>query len=184
MYAGLFFFQIIRALGERSTQGVCLLDAMTPHTNRIRIAPKVAPIHPASVASRPRGSRVPVRCSIERWTRATGRARLLDFSLAKSSTDFCTLMLGAPGIVRCGSRFVEEHPLDCNSLHIETDSVRGPKYEESPMSMIPIYSAERQPSPSKSIYVGTLAAVVVLTVGLAVLRSAAPAVAQRRLKLS
>ena len=52
------------------------------------------------------------------------------------------------------------------------------------MSMIPIYSAERQPSPSKSIYVGTLAAVVVLTVGLAVPRSAAPAVAQRRLKLS
>ena len=34
------------------------------------------------------------------------------------------------------------------------------------MSMIPIYSAERQPSPSKSIYVGTLAAVVVLTAGL------------------
>jgi hypothetical protein len=52
------------------------------------------------------------------------------------------------------------------------------------MSMIPIYSAERQPSPSKLInvgtlaHVGTLAAIVVLTVGLAVLRSAAPAIAQ------
>jgi hypothetical protein len=45
------------------------------------------------------------------------------------------------------------------------------------MSMIPIYSAERQPSPSKPIYVGTLAAIVV-TVGLAVLGSADPAVAQ------
>src|SRR5262249_49352639 len=45
-------------------------------------------------------------------------------------------------------------------------------------------TAERQPSPSNSTYVGTLAAVVVLTVGLAVLRSAASAVARRLLKLS
>jgi hypothetical protein len=45
------------------------------------------------------------------------------------------------------------------------------------MSKIPIYSAERQLSPSKSIYVDTLAAIVVLTVGLAVLGSV-PAVAQ------
>jgi hypothetical protein len=46
------------------------------------------------------------------------------------------------------------------------------------MSMIPIYSAERQPSPSKLIPVGTIAAIVVLIVGLAVLGSVAAAVAQ------
>jgi hypothetical protein len=46
------------------------------------------------------------------------------------------------------------------------------------MSMIPIYLAERQPSASKLIPVGTLAAIVVLIVGLAVLGSAATAVAQ------
>jgi hypothetical protein len=46
------------------------------------------------------------------------------------------------------------------------------------MSMIPIYLAERQLSPSKSIYLGTPAAIVVLTVGLTVLGSAAPAIAQ------
>src|SRR6476661_2577664 len=46
------------------------------------------------------------------------------------------------------------------------------------MSMIPIYSAERQPSPSKLTPVGIIAAIVVLTVGLAVLESAVPAIAQ------
>ena len=46
------------------------------------------------------------------------------------------------------------------------------------MSMIPIYSAKRQPSPSKLIPVGTIAAIVALIVGLAVLGSVAPAVAQ------
>ena len=46
------------------------------------------------------------------------------------------------------------------------------------MSTIPIYSAERQPSPSKPIYVGTIAAIVVLTVGLAVLGLVVPALAQ------
>jgi len=44
--------------------------------------------------------------------------------------------------------------------------------------MIPIYSAERQPSPSKLTPVGIIAAIVVLTVGLAVLESAVPAIAQ------
>jgi hypothetical protein len=45
------------------------------------------------------------------------------------------------------------------------------------MSMISIYSVERQPSPSTLIHVSTIAATVVLTV-LAMLGSAAPAVAQ------
>jgi hypothetical protein len=45
------------------------------------------------------------------------------------------------------------------------------------MSMIPIYSAERQPSPSKLIPV-SIAAIVVLTVGLAVLGAVVPALAQ------
>jgi hypothetical protein len=44
--------------------------------------------------------------------------------------------------------------------------------------MIPIYSAERQPSPSKLIPVGIIAAIVVLTVGLAVLGAVVPALAQ------
>src|SRR5262245_31497171 len=47
-----------------------------------------------------------------------------------------------------------------------------------PMSIIPIYSTEKQPSPSKPIPVGTLAAIVVVTVGVAVLGLVAPAVAQ------
>lgn len=47
-----------------------------------------------------------------------------------------------------------------------------------PICLIPICFAERQPSASKRIPVGTLAAIVVLIVGLAVLGSAAPAVAQ------
>src|SRR5262249_42809046 len=47
-----------------------------------------------------------------------------------------------------------------------------------PMSIIPVYSTEKQPIPSKPIPVGTLAAIVVLTVGVAVLGLAAPAVAQ------
>jgi hypothetical protein len=46
------------------------------------------------------------------------------------------------------------------------------------MSKIPIYSAERQPSPSKPIHAGTLAALVVLSVGLAVLGLVVPALAQ------
>jgi hypothetical protein len=45
------------------------------------------------------------------------------------------------------------------------------------MSMISIYSVERQPSPSTLIHASTIAATVVLTV-LAMLGSAAPAVAQ------
>ena len=44
------------------------------------------------------------------------------------------------------------------------------------MSMIPIYSAERQPSPSKPVV--TLAAIVVFTVGLALLGLIAPALSQ------
>ena len=46
------------------------------------------------------------------------------------------------------------------------------------MSMIPIYSAERKPSTSKPIPVGIIAAIVVLTVGLAVLGAVVPALAQ------
>jgi|SRR6476660_2986799 hypothetical protein len=46
------------------------------------------------------------------------------------------------------------------------------------MSMSPIYSAERQPSPSKLIPVGIIAAIVVLTVGSAVLGAVVPALAQ------
>ena len=46
------------------------------------------------------------------------------------------------------------------------------------MSMIPIYSAERQLSPSKLIPVGIIAAIVVLTVGSAVLGAVVPALAQ------
>ena len=41
----------VRALCGRSTQGVCLLAAMKPHTNRMRIAPKVAPINPVRCPS-------------------------------------------------------------------------------------------------------------------------------------
>ena len=44
--------------------------------------------------------------------------------------------------------------------------------------MLPIYSAERQLSPSKLIPVGIIAAIVVLTVGLAVLGAVVPALAQ------
>jgi len=44
--------------------------------------------------------------------------------------------------------------------------------------MSPIYSAERQPSPSKLIPVGIIAAIVVLTVGSAVLGAVVPALAQ------
>src|SRR5262249_30447747 len=43
-----------------------------------------------------------------------------------------------------------------------------------PICLIPICFAERQPSASQRIPVGTLAAIVVLIVGLAVLGSAAP----------
>jgi hypothetical protein len=46
------------------------------------------------------------------------------------------------------------------------------------MSIIPIYSAERQASPSKLIPVGLIAATVVLTVSLAVLGAVVPAPAQ------
>jgi hypothetical protein len=46
------------------------------------------------------------------------------------------------------------------------------------MSKIPINSAERQLSPSKLIPVGTIAAIVVLTVGLAVPGLIVPALAQ------
>jgi len=46
------------------------------------------------------------------------------------------------------------------------------------MSIIPIYSAERQPSPWKLIPVGIIAAIVVPVVGLAVLGAVVPALAQ------
>jgi hypothetical protein len=46
------------------------------------------------------------------------------------------------------------------------------------MSIIPIYSAARQPSPSKLIPVGIIIATVFLTVGLAVLGAVVPALAQ------
>jgi hypothetical protein len=46
------------------------------------------------------------------------------------------------------------------------------------MSTIPIYSAERQPSPSKLILVGIIAAIVILIVGLAVVGAIVPALAQ------
>lgn len=44
-------FSLCRSLNRpstrrKSTYGACLFDAMKPHTNRIRIAPKVAPIKP------------------------------------------------------------------------------------------------------------------------------------------